>query len=88
MLTKEQEIGIAYDAQKHGMDVEAYKEWRLAQYGDMGYKDKGDAEMAQKMAYVREIPTEVLQPIYEGVLAQREAEKVAEAMKEEEPKEE
>ena len=88
-MTKEQEEGIEFDAAKHNMDVDAYKEWRLSQYGDMGYQAKQQADLLTKMDYVKGIPIEVLQPLYEGILAQKEALKVAEAMKaqEEAPKE-
>lgn len=81
MLTKEQEEGLAYDAAKLNMDLELYKEWRLSQYGDAGYKAMKDEEVAAKSLYVREIPVDVLQPLYEGIMAQKEALKVAEAMK-------
>lgn len=85
MLTKEQEEGLEYAASQLNMSVEGYKEMRLGEHGNEGYRA---LQASRKDVYVSEIPIEVLQPIYEGIMAQKEAEKVAAAMAEAEPKEE
>lgn len=78
MLTKEQEEGLEYVASQLNMSVEGYKEMRLGEHGNEGYRA---LQASRKDVYVSEIPIEVLQPIYEGILAQREALRVAEDMK-------
>lgn len=85
-MTKEQEEGLEYAAGQLNMTVDGYKEMRLGEHGNEGYRA---LQASRKDVYVREIPIEVLQPLYEGILAQKEALKVAEAMKaqEEAPKE-